>query len=413
MVGSKLLESWSDPQFPRIHPSPWRGIIDQVRGKLSLVLICAVGLLAAPVAVGAATPPQPLQVVSASLSQLGRDLTWTVTTAGRLSPAQLARQHRTLCLLVRPGSARSFGQVCLAAARRSGRPRLFFSAPGGSSRIGKPIDAAISRSSSSQLTASFAPSAVGLSYHRSLRWQVLSTVSRTETTFPARPKLLKLHVPRLVGCVPRGPSKVFAGPARAHDIALTFDDGPSPDPPAMDFVKLLARRHVPATFFEIGNQIPQFDPSGSAERAMLADGDMIGDHTWTHPQMTHLSPSAQRSELERTIHAIGKRTGFTPCLWRPPYGDVNARLVSLARSLGLLTTMWDVDPADWSLPGTATISRRVTSAAHNGAIVIQHFGGGPRYETLAALPKEIATLRKRGYRFVTVAQLLGLQMIYR
>ena len=221
------------------------------------------------------------------------------------------------------------------------------------------------------------------------------------------------HHPKLIGCRPGRRSAVFQGSARKHEIALTFDDGPWPTPPARDFVRLLAREHVPATFFEIGKQVPEFDASGKAERLMLANGDMIGNHTWSHPMMTGLSRAAQRSQLERTQRAIRRRTGFTPCLWRPPYGDANGRLVSVARSLGLETVMWDVDPTDWSLPGTQAIYLRVVSAAHNGAIVIQHFGGGPRYETLAALPKEIHTLRARGYRFVTVAQLLGLKLLYR
>lgn len=228
-------------------------------------------------------------------------------------------------------------------------------------------------------------------------------------TRPARTK----PAPKLVGCVPKGGPEVFNGSARKHEIALTFDDGPSPQPPARAFVRLLAREHVPATFFEVGSQIPQYDASGKAERSMLANGDMIGNHTWSHPVMTGLSLRQQRDQLEGTNRAIRKRTGFTPCLWRPPYGAVNPRLVSVARSLGLLTVMWDVDPRDWALPGTQAIYSGVVSAAHNGAIVLQHFGGGPRYETLAALSKEIQTLRARGYRFVTVAQLLGLKLIYR
>ena len=146
---------------------------------------------------------------------------------------------------------------------------------------------------------------------------------------------------------------------------------------------------------------------------MLADGDMIGDHTWTHPMMTGLSPAAQSSELEQTAGAIRDRTGFTPCLWRPPYGDIDPQLVSLARSLGFLTIMWDIDPRDWALPGVGAIEANVLGNAHNGAIVIQHFGGGPRFETLAALPDEITSLRARGYQFVTVAQLLGLRLIYK
>lgn len=245
--------------------------------------------------------------------------------------------------------------------------------------------------------AVFVAPAVGASGHRALAH---STAGRH-------------HTPKLIGCRPGRRSEVFQGSTTKHEIALTFDDGPWPTPPTSAFVRLLAREHVPATFFEIGEQIPEFDSNGAVERLMLADGDMIGNHTWNHPEMTHLSSSAQRTELERTNEAIRKRTGFTPCLWRPPYGDVNRRLVSLARKLGLVTVMWDVDPTDWGLPGTQAIYQRVVSAAHNGAIVLQHFGGGPRYETLAALPKEISTLRARGYRFVTVAQLLGLKLIYR
>ena len=208
-------------------------------------------------------------------------------------------------------------------------------------------------------------------------------------------------------------ARLRRAPRHVHEIALTFDDGPSPEPPAIDFVNLLSHYHVPATFFEIGEQIPEFDPNGAAERAMLADGDMIGDHTWTHPDMLDLGPAAQTSELELTAAAIRRATGFTPCLFRPPYGDTDPELESLARSLGFLTIMWDVDPTDWALPGVGAIEDRVIGNAHNGAIVIQHFGGGPRYETLSALPDEIQTLRARGYQFVTVTQLLGLQLVYK
>ena len=218
---------------------------------------------------------------------------------------------------------------------------------------------------------------------------------------------------RLVGCLASGPSEVFQGSSSRHELALTFDDGPGDNPPSMDFVRLLARAHVPATFFEVGDQIAEYDVTGSVEKAMLADGDMIADHTWSHPDMLLLDRAEQRAQLLWPLELIRKRTGFTPCLWRPPYGDVDGELVSLARSMGLITVMWDVDPDDWQNPGTAAIYQRVISSVHNGAIVIEHFGGGPRTETLAALPAEIATLRHQGYRFVTVAQLLDLKLVYR
>jgi peptidoglycan/xylan/chitin deacetylase (PgdA/CDA1 family) len=207
---------------------------------------------------------------------------------------------------------------------------------------------------------------------------------------------------------------VYAGPADVHEVALTFDDGPWYQPPPSAFLRVLEREHVPATFFEIGRQIATYDRTGEHERRMLADGDMIGDHTWSHPDMTTLSPSEQRAQLLQSAAAIRKATGgFTPCLWRPPYGAVSPSVVKLARSLGFITIMWDIDPRDWANPGVPAIYGNVIVNARNGAIVLQHFGGGPRYETLAALSEEIRTLRREGYTFVTVAQMLGLQLLYR
>jgi peptidoglycan/xylan/chitin deacetylase (PgdA/CDA1 family) len=81
--------------------------------------------------------------------------------------------------------------------------------------------------------------------------------------------------------------------------------------------------------------------------------------------------------------------------------------------MGFTTIQWDVDPQDWRRPGTDAIYDNVVDHAHPGAIVLQHDGGGDRSETLAAVPREIATLRSRGYRFVTVTQLLGQRLIYR
>jgi peptidoglycan/xylan/chitin deacetylase (PgdA/CDA1 family) len=227
---------------------------------------------------------------------------------------------------------------------------------------------------------------------------------------PRRPAAPRSRLP--IGCVRKGPAMVFAGSSRAHELALTFDDGPWGDPPTADFIRLLAAEHVPATFFEIGNQISRYDPAGRLEREMLADGDMIGDHTWAHPDLLYLTASARREQIARTAAAIRRVTGFTPCLFRAPYGAVNRSLVTLVRSMGMSTIGWDVDPRDWALPGVAAIERAVIGGARNGSIILQHFGGGPRWETLDALPVEIRALRARGYRFVTVTQLLGYRLIY-
>ncbi len=361
-------------------------------------------LLLAGVAGAHRRAAQPLAVRSASLTQDGQQLVWTVSMNGAFSAAGLKRDHRSLCLLLERRGATH--RLCVGRGRR--RIALFYD----SSKGWRVIVAAISRPATSELTATFMPSALGLGYD-SLEWQVQSGLRKAVIGFPSHPKFARLHVPRLVGCVPSGSSLVYSGSANQHDIALSFDDGPWPTPPATAFISLLAHYHVPATFFEIGRQIPEFDPSGSIERSMLANGDMIGNHTWTHPDMAGLPPAEQTSELEQTQAAIKHATGFTPCLWRPPYGSISSSLVALARSLGLITVMWNIDPRDWALPGVGEIEGNVIENARNGGITEMHFGGGPRYETLDALPDIITTLRARGFKFVTLTQMLGLRMIYK
>jgi peptidoglycan/xylan/chitin deacetylase (PgdA/CDA1 family) len=369
----------------------------------------------------------PLRVRSASIVQNAQQITWRLEMTAPFSPGALAKDGRRLCLLrERVGDGSVAGSLCIYGPKPGqGSPRLFYSRiTAGGQQPGRRVAATITRSSSRTLAATFLPGEIGTAYVP-IRWQVISTLrasacapgkpgqSRCFGLLPARPALFKMHVPQVVGCVPSGSSLIYSGPSSQHQLALTFDDGPWNAPPTIDFVNRLAQLHVPATFFEIGDQISEFDPTGSIERQMLADGDMIGDHTWTHPDMTKLSSGEQTSQLQLTADAIKRASGFSTCIWRPPYGAVDNQVVSLARSLGLITIYWDVDTVDWSLPGTATIVQRAVSGAHNGAIILQHFGGGPRYETYDAIPSEVAALRREGYQFVTVPQLLGLRLIYR
>ncbi|HUE25640.1 MAG TPA: polysaccharide deacetylase family protein [Solirubrobacteraceae bacterium] len=398
----------------------------------ALVVICAcvAGMFGAvtTAAIGSPAGARPLPIDSASLAQDGQQLVWRIQLADSFSPGALAHDGRSLCLLIeRVATGSVTGQACVAGpGRRSRAPRLTYEAVTGADS-GKPrvIEATLTRTSSRELTAAFLPSAVRTDYGP-VRWQTVSTLAGTAcapptpsqptcfSLYPAKPTLLKLHQPELVGCEPAGPSLVYKGSSRRREVALTFDDGPWYQPPPSAFLDVFEREHVPATFFEIGRQISTYDPSGAYERRMLADGDMIGDHTWSHPSMPGLSASEQRSQLLDTAAAIRNATGgFTPCLWRPPYGAISPSLVSLARSLGFLTIMWDVDPRDWASPGVEAIYSNVVANARDGAIVLQHFGGGPRYQTLAALPQEIQTLRREGYRFVTVAEMLGLRLVYR
>jgi peptidoglycan/xylan/chitin deacetylase (PgdA/CDA1 family) len=223
-------------------------------------------------------------------------------------------------------------------------------------------------------------------------------------TAPVAPAPVTLY--RIVGCRSHGSSDYFHGPY-AREVAIGFDDGPAADTP--QFVSMLEREHVRATFFMIGEQV------NSGYRSLmlreLRDGDVLGDHTYTHPDLTR--SGEVRAQLQRTINAISGVSGYTPCVFRPPYGAVDSSVVQTARSLGLATVLWNVDPVDWSVPGTSTIVQRVLAQVQRGSIIISHDGGGPRGETLAAYPTIINALRSRGYRIVTIPEMLGFRPVYR
>jgi peptidoglycan/xylan/chitin deacetylase (PgdA/CDA1 family) len=194
---------------------------------------------------------------------------------------------------------------------------------------------------------------------------------------------------------------VKEGGDRGHDIALTFDDGPGPYTPGV--LDVLERFHVHATFFEIGKMLEYFSASTRRE---LADGDVIGDHTETHPEMALLSAHEQHEELFEQIARIELLGGPRPLLFRPPYGSYDATTMRELRALHLLMVLWSVDTDDYLQPGVSAIVQRALAGAHPGAIILMHDAGGTRTQTIAALPTIIQTLRARGYRLVTVPQLL-------
>jgi peptidoglycan/xylan/chitin deacetylase (PgdA/CDA1 family) len=210
---------------------------------------------------------------------------------------------------------------------------------------------------------------------------------------------------RIVGCVSHTGVAYRGGPDR-REVAFGFDDGPAPD--TIEFVHMLERNDARATFFMIGRQVTaEYRPLLLRE---LRDGDVLGDHTFTHPDLDD-SPDVS-GQLSETISAIRGLTGYTPCVFRPPYGDYDASVLRTASSLHLATVLWNVDPSDWTQPGTAAIEQRVLAQVRPGSIVISHDGGGSRSQTLAAYPSIIASLRARGYRIVTIAQLLGFRPVY-
>ncbi len=134
----------------------------------------------------------------------------------------------------------------------------------------------------------------------------------------------------------------------------------------------------------------------------------IGNHTWTHPHLTTLSNSAIVTELTNTQNTIKQTIGYTPTLFRPPYGEYNANVLAVTGQVGLPSTiLWNCAPLDWEMPPPAVIASRVLNNISNGSIILLHDGGGDRSNTVAALPIIIQGLQARGLRLVTVPQLLA------
>ena len=232
-----------------------------------------------------------------------------------------------------------------------------------------------------------------------------STTPTTPTTPTPPPVKRPAVMYRITGCRSHGTLAYTHGPAR-REVAIGFDDGPAPDTPA--FVTMLERSHAHATFFMIGEHV-----SAAYKRTLLRElrnGDVLGDHTFTHPDL--IVSGDVRAQLQKTIAVIRSLTGYTPCVFRPPYGDYDQSIIRTARSLGLATVLWNVDPSDYTLPGTGAIEQRVLAQVRPGSIIISHDGGGPRGQTLAAYPTIIASLRARSYRIVTIPQLLGFHPTY-
>jgi peptidoglycan/xylan/chitin deacetylase (PgdA/CDA1 family) len=196
-------------------------------------------------------------------------------------------------------------------------------------------------------------------------------------------------------------SYIRLGTPHRREIALTFDDGPGPFTPRI--LGVLKRFHATATFFEIGRQVSVY-PRLTAR--LLAAGMAIGDHTEDHPSLALLSPAGQAAEIDRAaaaIHAAGARG---PLLFRPPYGAFDASTLALLRARDMVMVLWTVDTSDYARPGVKRIIYTALSGARPGAILLFHDGGGDRSQTLAALPRIVRRLTERGYRLVTVPQLL-------
>jgi peptidoglycan/xylan/chitin deacetylase (PgdA/CDA1 family)/glycosyltransferase involved in cell wall biosynthesis len=194
----------------------------------------------------------------------------------------------------------------------------------------------------------------------------------------------------------------------ARTIALTFDDGPSSYTP--EVLDVLARHHVPATFFVVGAQVTKHP---DLLRRMIADGHEIGVHTFTHPHLGDLPNWRERLELDQTQQAIAAATGYTTDLLRLPYSSTPSAISdsewrAVTRAGSYLVTFADLDTKDWATSSVDSIVAAAMPPGQDGAVVMMHDGGGDRSATVAALDRLIPQLQQRGFQFRTVTQSVGL-----
>jgi peptidoglycan/xylan/chitin deacetylase (PgdA/CDA1 family) len=185
-------------------------------------------------------------------------------------------------------------------------------------------------------------------------------------------------------------------------IAMTFDDGPSAKltPELLD---ILAAHHIHATFFVIGeNAVAHPEILQRAVR----EGHEIGNHSWSHPAFAKMSDAKVRSELQKTEDAIRAALGGPPVLMRPPYGSITLRQKRwINEEFGYRIILWDVDPLDWKRPGPSVITSRIVKETRPGSIILSH---DIHPGTIKAMPETFDQLQAKGFKFVTVSELIAM-----
>jgi peptidoglycan/xylan/chitin deacetylase (PgdA/CDA1 family) len=196
------------------------------------------------------------------------------------------------------------------------------------------------------------------------------------------------------------------GPGNTNDVALTFDDGPNLGA-TEEIMRILDARGVKATFFEVGKAI---DAAPQITRALYADGQLLGNHSYHHDQWRWLDPSYP--ELERTQRAFQRAIGTCPVLYRPPHGDRTPFLARVVRDHHMHMVLWSASAGDWDTTDAALVARRIVEQARPGAILLLHDGldgdvSADRSVLVRALPMILDGLRDKGLRPVRLDRLLG------
>ena len=196
------------------------------------------------------------------------------------------------------------------------------------------------------------------------------------------------------------PDGLWIGPAASvKQVALTFDDGPNPlKTPAL--LDALDKAHCPATFFVVGSRA---EAAPDLVRRMVARGDEVENHSYTHPNMAQVAPIVAEAEILRASVVIRSLSGRLPRFFRPPGGNSSPSLLATARAYGQTGAFWTEDVLHYEDLGSPdALQNYVLDHLHPGSIVLLHNGADA---TVAAIPTLVNALRARGYQIVTLSQL--------
>lgn len=204
----------------------------------------------------------------------------------------------------------------------------------------------------------------------------------------------------------RGPSAIHRASVARKLVALTFDDGPDPvyTPQVLDF---LADHRIHATFFVVGEQVQEYPEIVKRE---VKEGHSIGNHTYSHRLLTELSASEVGEEIEKGQKAIEAAVGIRPRLFRSPYGRLNRMVLDSTRESGCSMILWSACIEHRLLKTPQEMADRVLNMTAPGAIILVHDGrtrfATDRSSSVAALKILVEELKKQGYQFVTVPELM-------
>jgi len=194
---------------------------------------------------------------------------------------------------------------------------------------------------------------------------------------------------------------LYCGGHKGRYVALTFDDGPGPYTTQYAF-RIFRQAHIRVTWFLVGRLLASYP--GVPKRELVFGP--LGDHTWSHAYLPGLSAGQMANEIASAQNAIEKASGSPVMLFRPPYGAHTAAIDAEAKSLGMLEVLWSIDSLDSQGADWNGITKEVLDNVRSGSIILFHENRG---QTIRAVKFNILpALRKRGFRTVTIPELLRL-----